>query len=83
MGLFASREEKQLDELIAHVEVNMSNNYKDAAQADFKVLEEFWEEALAQGKLKPKVKEKYQGVIDGYRQRLVGYTHKDQKPYWT
>ena len=83
MGFFTSREEKHLDELIGHVEVNMSNNYKDAAQADFKVLVEYWEEVLSQGKLKPKVEEKYRGVIDGYRQRLVGYTHKDQKPYWT
>ena len=38
MGLFKSKEEKELEELIDRVEVNMSNNYKDAAQADFKEL---------------------------------------------
>ena len=83
MGLFKSKEEKELDELIGRVEVNMSNNYKDAAQADFKELEQFWEKLAASGKLKPKVQGQYETVIKDYRERLVGYTHKDQKPYWT
>ena len=30
---------KQLDEIIEHLEMNMSNNYKDAAQEDLKELE--------------------------------------------
>ncbi|MBR1853747.1 MAG: hypothetical protein IJ794_11515 [Lachnospiraceae bacterium] len=83
MGLFKSKEEKELDALIGRVEVNMSNNYKDAAQEDFKTLEETWEEMLAAGKLKWKARGQYEAVIEGYRERLVGYTHKDQKPYWT
>ena len=83
MGFFTSREEKHLDELIGHVEVNMSNNYKDAAQEDFKELESFWGEVCTAGVLKDRTLLKYEQQIADYLKRLVGYTHKDQKPYWT
>ena len=83
MGLFKTDEEKYLDELIGRVEVNMSNNYKDAAQEDFKKLEHFWAEVRTAGVLKEKMIRKYDQQIESYRERLVGYTHKDQKPYWT
>ena len=39
MGLFKTKEEHELDEIIARINMNMSNNYKDAAQEGFKELE--------------------------------------------
>ena len=83
MGLFKSRTEKELEVLVSHVEVNMANNYKDAAQDAFRELEAYMEKAGAEGKLSDKVKAEYERILEEYRGRLKGYTHKDQKPYWT
>ena len=38
MVLFKSRYEKELDALMTKIDMNMSNNYKDNAQADFQEL---------------------------------------------
>ena len=39
MGLFKSKAEKELDGIISRLEMNMSNNYKDAAISDYNELE--------------------------------------------
>ena len=40
MGFFKSKEEKELDQIILRLEMNMSNNYKDNAQANLREFEE-------------------------------------------
>ncbi len=82
MGLFKSNEEKQLDAIIGKLQMNMSNNYKDNAQANFKELQEVFEGMRSSGKLKGKALAKYETILEEYREKLKGYTHKDQKPYW-
>ena len=81
--LFKNKYEKKLDEILEELQMNMSNNYKDNAQ---KNLEEF-ESALIrfgeQGRLKDKSKVKYEEILTSFKERIKGYTHKDQKPYWT
>ena len=81
--LFKSKEEMELDLLIKHIESNMSNNYKDAAQSDFREFEELLDGLIAGGKLKGKKKERYESVRNSYQVKLKGYSHKDQKPFWT
>ena len=44
MSLFKSGTEKELDAIIQRLHMNMSNNYKDNAQADLKDLEKLLEE---------------------------------------
>lgn len=83
MGLFRSREEKTLDTIIERIDMAMSNNYKDQAQEDFSKLESTFERMKQNNVLKEKAKEKYERICDSYRTRLKGYTHKDQKPFWT
>lgn len=83
MGLFKSADEKRLDAIIMKIEMNMSNNYKDNAQMDLKDLEEAFAEIKEKGKLNPKKLAKYEISLGDYQARLKGYTHKDQKPYWT
>lgn len=83
MGFFKSAAERELDTIIARINMNMSNNYKDAAQENLKELEAKFEALCAEGKLKEKQKAQYASLVDTYRIRLTGYTHKDQKPYWT
>lgn len=80
---FKSKEEKAMDVIISRIEMNMSNNYKDAAQLNLSELEEMLTGFVSEGKLKDEAKEKYESIVHSYRLRLKGYTHKDQKPYWT
>ena len=83
MVLFKSRYEKELDALMTKIDMNMSNNYKDNAQADFQELESRLTEMKEQGLLKEKSRVYYENRVSDYREKLKGYTHKDQKPYWT
>ncbi len=83
MGLFKSRYEKDMDEAIKRLEMNMSNNYKDAAQSNLKEFEELFRKYCEDGVLKDKVKAAYGQKLTEYQTKMQGYTHKDQKPFWT
>lgn len=83
MGLFKSKYERELENYIVRINMNMANNYKDNAQSDLRDLEARYEELKAAGVLKSKEIELFERQITGYRERLKGYSHKDQKPYWT
>ncbi len=82
MGLFKSNAIKELDGIILRLEMNMSNNYKDAAISDFNELEAKYNELISLGSLRGKAISKYASILDGYKEKLKGYSHKDQKPYW-
>lgn len=73
---------KELEAAVARLQMNMSNNYKDAAQADYKALMELYEKLSGKGGLTDKQKSYYKEVIEEYRVKMKDYTHKDQKPYW-
>ena len=73
---------KELESVVARLQMNMSNNYKDAAQADYKELMELYEKLSGKGGLTDKQKSYYKEVIEEYRVKMKDYTHKDQKPYW-
>ena len=83
MGLFKSKYEKEMDSIISKLEMNMSNNYKDAAQNNLRELEEAFDNFVSQGKLKDKTQTEYGKKIEAYKVKKQGYTPKDQKPYWT
>ena len=82
MNIFKSKAEKELDEIIRSLEMNMSNNYKDNAQDNLKELEVAINGMRETGALKPKVFDKYDAILSDYREKMKGYSHKDQKPYW-
>ena len=73
---------KELESVVARLQMNMSNNYKDAAQAEYKALMELYKELSGKGGLTEKQKSYYKEVIEEYRVKMKDYTHKDQKPYW-
>lgn len=83
MFLFKNKYERELDILIDRMEMDMSNNYKDNAQSDLKDYESRLNELKNQGLLKDKASHYYDQVLGTYRERMKGYSHKDQKPYWT
>ena len=83
MGLFRSKAQEELDGIIERLQMNMANNYKDNAQSDLKELESAIDLAKDSGSLKPTVLERYETILGTFKERLKGYSHKDQKPYWS
>ena len=81
-GFLQGKIQKDLEKILTELKLNESNNYKDAAQLNFKELQEKYKELDEAGKLNLKQKENYSAVISHYEVKLVGFTHKDQKPYW-
>ncbi|MBQ3907238.1 MAG: hypothetical protein II743_10790 [Lachnospiraceae bacterium] len=83
-GLFGGvKKNPELEHLIERMENNMANNYKDAAQEYLVEYEAKFKELSEGGKLNDKQKEHYESLLDTYKIRMKGFTHKDQKPYWT
>ncbi|MBO5987059.1 MAG: hypothetical protein J6Z33_05760 [Lachnospiraceae bacterium] len=83
-GLFGGvKKNPELEHLIERMENNMANNYKDAAQEYLVEYEEKLRELKDAGKLNDKQKEHYDSLLGVYQVKMKGFTHKDQKPYWT
>lgn len=78
-----SRAKGELDAIIYRIESNMANNYKDAAQDAFKEFEVKFNEMLESGMLSDRQRLNYDIKLSGYKTKLQGFTHKDQKATWT
>ena len=82
MKLIKSKAEKELDVIIQRLNTNMSNNYKDNAQDDLKELEVTFEALKTSGDINEGVAAQYATLLSEYKEKMTGYSHKDQKPYW-
>lgn len=82
MGLFKSKQVKELEEMVARVDMNMKNNYKDAAQSDFKEFEKKLEEYSQSGALKPQQQKAFEEQRDIYKKKLKGFSHAEQRASW-
>lgn len=82
MFFLKNKYERELDEIIARLDMNMSNNYKDNAQADFREFEEAFKHFADEGAIKGRAVSYYEGQLAKYKSKLEGYTHKDQKTGW-
>lgn len=83
MGFFKSKAARELDVIIQSISMNMANNYKDAAQQSFVEYENKFAQFIENEKLKSSERSYYERQLDEFHSKLTGYTHKDQKPYWT
>lgn len=83
LDFLKSSKQGSLEILVERIQMNMENNYKDAAQMNLKELEELFYQLEEAGKLNQKQKERYESLIDSMKIRMKNFTHKDQKPYWT
>lgn len=82
MGLFGVKH-KDLDLVVKRMQANLENNYKDNAQDNLKEFIERFEALQQAGKLSQKQVAYYSDVMEEYKGKLKGYSHKDQTPYWT
>ena len=74
---------KQLDTIVQRIQMNLSNNYKDAAQLNLKEFEETLERLEKDGLLGEAKRAHYHELLDSLKGQMKNFTHKDQKPYWT
>lgn len=75
MSLFKSKAERELDAIIAALQANLENNYKDTAHAEREKLGRRLEELRAEGKLTEKIYKKYYAVYNEYCVKMTGYKH--------
>ncbi|MDY3342999.1 MAG: hypothetical protein SOX45_09940 [Lachnospiraceae bacterium] len=80
--LKGSKKNKELEAIIARIDSNVSNNYKDAAQDALREFEDKLQEFIAAETLNDKQKTEYESRLALYRDSMKEFTHKDQKPYW-
>ena len=73
---------KELENIMAEIDSNLSNNYKDAAHEALELFEQRLSELTSEGKLKEKARKEYETKLVSYQETLKGFSHKDQKPYW-
>lgn len=73
----------ELEKIIARIEANMANNYKDNAQEALREFEKRLPELIAENKLSEKQKADYENLLHSFQIKMKEFTHKDQKPYWT
>lgn len=73
---------KELENIMAEIDSNLSNNYKDAAHEALELFEQRLSELTSEGKLKEKARKEYETKRVSYQETLKGFSHKDQKPYW-
>ena len=81
-SLFKSKEEIQLDAIIARIESNMANNYKDAAQLNLKEFEQTLGQLVESGKLSDKQRQMYEEKLASFQKNMEKFTHKDQVCTW-
>ena len=82
MLFFGVKKNGELETLISKTRMNQSNNYKDAAQENFKALLARYDELLSAGKLNEKQQTHYTEIIEELRKELDKFTHKDQNARW-
>ncbi len=76
----ASESVKALDEVLVSLKMNAANNYKDAAQADYRKAKKLLEEMKAEGAVADSALQRYEQEMAGWDSAMEGFTHKDQKP---
>lgn len=84
MGILSNiGKNKELENILFRLEANLSNNYKDNARDNLVELDKRYNELKDSGKLSRKHVDKYGKILEEYKVKMKGYTHKDQTPYWT
>lgn len=73
---------EKLEKIIQELEMNMSNNYKDAAQENFREFENMLNVLEQENTISQSQLSYYRQRLSTFKQKLKNYTHKDQKVTW-
>ena len=73
LKLFKNPAVRELEEIVAELQANLENNYKDAAQAAREKLKRRLDELNAEGKLKEKDYKRFSVMYTEYSVKMTGY----------
>ncbi len=73
--LFRTSAEKELDNIIDEIRINLQNNYKEPAHNARRRLGERTEELHAEGKLKEEAYQRYHRTFEEYTEMMKNYHH--------
>ncbi len=79
---FFNKKNSELETILQKIQINQSNNYKDAAQENLKEFQKVFEKCLKTNQLNEKQKEYYKKILSDLIIQMKNYTHKDQKVTW-
>ena len=74
-----SKKNKELEAILLKLHANASNNYKDAAQENYRDFLQKYEELKNSGKLKARQIAYYEEVIREWEPQMKHYTHYEQR----
>jgi len=77
---FGKKECKPLEAILFSLQMNMSNNYKDATISDMNKLETLYETLRKSGELNEKQMIYYAGIIDEWRVKTKDFGYKNFAP---
>ena len=73
-GLFSKKKNvNELEQILAEIESNMQNNYKDVAQAAFREFEQKLSELIEQGKTQEEIARAFGCSVDTIQRREKEY----------
>ncbi len=75
MSLFKSAAVKEIERIIFELQMNLENNYKDAARDELKRLGSKLEEYRENGRLKDKDYRRFLVIYNEYDIKMTGYHH--------
>lgn len=75
LKLFKNPAVRELEEIVAELQANLENNYKDAAQDAREKLKRRLDELNAEGKLKEKDYKRFSVIYTEYSVKMTGYKH--------
>lgn len=72
----------RLEEILRQVEMNASNNYKDAAQASLREFESALRDLISDGVMNKAQQTYYEEKLAALKEEFKKFTHADQKATW-
>lgn len=74
-----SKTNKELEAILLKLQANASNNYKDAAQDNYREFQQKFAQLKDNGKLKARQIAYYEGCMRELEPKMKHYTHHEQK----
>ena len=75
--MFGKKKIQALDMLFESLEMNSSNNYKDAAKENYQDICRVFDEAKSSGKYSEKTLDSYEIKIEEWKPKMENYHHQN------
>ena len=70
---FGKKRDRELDEIINQIKVDLSNNYKDNAVENIKKLRQLLDLRSMDGALKPELMDEYRKTLEGFEEDVRSF----------